>query len=1054
MQKTHYLFFCLLLLTGAAFGQQTVNGTVLDSDGNPLIGATVLIVGTGGGAATDLDGNYQLTAQPSDSLQVSYTGFATSKIRVGSQTVINFNLASDVELLDDVVVIGYGTVKKSDVTGSVGSIDPTLEEASQFTDVQSLLQGRVAGVQVSSTGGGPGSPISIRIRGANSLRGDNEPLYVIDGIIVNSSTEDAADPLQGGNSYLSPQNGLTGLSPQDIESIEVLKDASATAIYGSRGANGVILITTKKGRDGKPKFTYNAYVRSGRAARLVDILDTDGYVDYQNDARAALDFAPRFYRYGDGSIATFDQDSAFMEANSDTITRLAPVNWYDDVLQTSLSQSHRLTVSGGLGKGNFYLAGGYTNTQGVIPNAKASTGDILMKYDVDLSDRLRFNSRAGVSFVSNQASKGTENLGSANASIIRQISLSAPLRGYVENNLIDDVDEQLDGPLAWLSDYNDDSREIRTLAAFTLDYDISDVFTYRVRLAGDYRDKERNVWYGLGLNRGLQSNGEAGESLLNRFRYNIDNTLMFKTKVGRGQKINGTVGVIWDVSQLDLETFSASDFPNPELRYDGLEQGRNQTPRIFDSRDEQLLSFLGRLNYTYKNRYLATASFRADGTSKFAPGNRFSFFPAVALAWKINNESFLADNNTISQAKLRIGYGLTGSQAIQPYQTLARYGPTGSQQSDANGNPLPTQRPLNLANPDLRWETTRQFNAGFDFGILNDRIVATVDFYEKTTSDLLQQLNIGPSAGFTTFTTNEGSLKNTGVELSLAATVVNTDKFKWEVNANVSRNRNEIRNLGLPEAQFGTQRFAAFLGRQVSGGTYFKVPANIFIEGRPAGLFWGYETDGIVNTESRLEVAPDVSGVQTELGDVFYVDQNGDGNITDEDLTVIGDPNPDFTYGFGTRFEYGDVSLSFLFNGAQGNDIANGNLSRTGFARGLNDNILPEVYRDAWTPDNINAAYPRLNYANQGDFVDRFIEDGSFLRLSYVSLGYTLPEGTIKGISNAQFYLSGQNLFLISDYSGFDPEVNSFAFDADRAGLDWGSFPRQRSLTAGLTLGF
>lgn len=1053
MHKQYYLLFSLLLVATGLFGQRSVTGTVQDSDGLPLIGATVMVKGTARGAATDLNGQYEVRAAATDTLQISYTGYASRKEVVGTRTVIDFTMSPDVELLDKVVVIGYGSVNKRDLTGSVGSLDPTLEEASQFTDVQSLIQGRIAGVTVRANGAEPGSPLSIRIRGANSLRGDNEPLYVIDGIIVNSSTEDAADPLQGGSSFLSAQNGLTGLNPQDIESIEILKDASATAIYGSRGANGVILITTKQGEGGKPKFTYNSYLRVGRAANLIDVLSPAEYVNYQNDARAALDFAPRFYTYADGSIAEYLNSPEFMEGNADSIGRVETVNWYDDILETSVSQSHRLSISGGNAKSKFFLAGGYLTNKGVIPNAQVTTGDVLMKFNREFSAKLKLNARASASFVKNQASKGTENLGGANSSLIRQITLGAPLLDYSENNLLEDVDESLDGPRAWLSDYDDDSREFRTLASLSLDYEISDVFTHRLQFGGDYRNKERNLWYGLGLQRGLQSNGEAGESILDRFRYNVDNTLMFKKKLGRGQRISGTIGFVYDATNSDQQTFTASDFPNPELRYDGLEQGRAFTPRLFDSRDEQLLSFLGRFNYSYKSRYLATASFRADGTSKFAPGNKYSFFPALALAWRISNEDFLADQNLISDAKLRVGYGLTGSQAIQPYQTLARYGPTSSLQSDANGNPIQAQRPLNLANPNLRWETTRQFNAGFDFGIINDRVTATVDVYHKRTSDLLQQLNLGPSAGFSTFTTNQGDLVNRGVEFAVSAAILN-GKFKWNVSANIARNRNMITNLGLPETQFGTERFAAFVGRQVSGGTFFKAPANIFIEGRPAGLFWGFATNGIVSDNTDLEVAPDVQGVETVLGDVFYVDQNGDGNITEADLTVIGDPNPDFTYGIGSDFSYGQFSVSLLFNGVQGNDIANGNLSRSGFARGLSDNIITEAYFDAWTPENTDAAYPRFNYVNPGDFTDRFVEDGSFLRLSYVSLGYSLPEGTIKGITNAQLFASGQNLFVITDYTGFDPEVDSFSFDPQRQGVDWSSFPKLRSFTVGLTLGF
>jgi TonB-linked SusC/RagA family outer membrane protein len=815
----------------------------------------------------------------------------------------------------------------------------------------------------------------------------------------------------------------------------------------------VILITTKQGEKGKVKLTYNSYGRVGQAANLVDVLSPTEYVDYQNDAREALGFLPRFYTFADGTITEFIDSPEFIEANADSLGRLQPVNWFEDVFEPSFSQSHRLSASGGTEKGKFFLAGGYMTNQGLVPNAKVRTGDILAKYDHKFSDRLKVSTRASLSSIRNQASKGTENLGGANNSIIRQITLSAPLLGYSENNLVEGVEESLDGPRAWLSDYDDDSREFRSLFSVSGDYQISDVFTYRLQIGGDYRKKERNVWYGLGLQRGLQSNGEAGESILTRLRYNVDNTLMFKKKIGRGQKISGTVGVVYDVTNLDQETFTANDFPNPELRYDGLDQGRAFSPRLFDSRDEQLLSFLGRINYSYKSRYLLTASFRSDGSSKFAPGNKYSFFPALAAAWRISNEDFLKDQNLISDAKIRIGYGLTGSQAIRPYQTLARYGPTAALQSDANGNPIDAQRPLNLANPNLRWETTRQLNAGFDFGILNDRITATVDVYHKQTSDLLQQLNVGPSAGFSTITTNQGDLVNRGVEFAVSAAILN-GKFKWNVSANIARNRNEIKNLGLPEAQFGQERYSAFVGRQVSGGTFFKAPANIFIEGQPAGLFYGFATNGIVADAADLEIAPNVQGFETVLGDVFYVDQNGDGNITEADLTIIGDPNPDFNYGIGMNFAYGQFSLNFLVNGVEGNEIANGNLSRSGFARGLSDNIRRETYLNAWTPENPEGTFPRLNYQNPGDFVDRFIEDGSFLRLSYVSLGYSLPAETIKGITNAQLFFSGQNLFVLTKYSGFDPEVDSFFSDPLRRGIDWSSFPKLRSYTIGLTVGF
>lgn len=1047
------LFGCLPLMS--IFAQIEVSGVIKDKAGEPLPGVTILLKGTNEGTAADFNGSYTITVPSKKSvLTFRYIGFKTKEVMVRNQTQINVTLESDVKVLDKVVVIGYGSVQKRDVTGAIETLDPELGEVSQFGDFQGYLQGRATGVYVKSNGGDPASPTSIRIRGANSLRGDNEPLYVVDGIIVNSGTEDVADPLSGGNSYLSPQNGLTGINPQDIESIEILKDASATAIYGSRGANGVILITTKKGIASKPVFQYNHYTRVGQATRLYEMLNTQQYVDYQNEQRAVLGFQPDFYRYEDGSIALFTQNEEFMLANADSIPRLQGVNWFDDVFETSVSQNHRVSVRGGSRESKYYIAGGYLTNRGVIPTTQATMADLLVNYSQELSSKLRLDTRISGAYIYNRASKGTEAIGAANNSVTRQIILGAPLLDYSENNVITDIDQVVDGPRAWLEDYDDDSQELRTLASIKLDYEISDVFTYRFQVGADYRQKQRQLWYGTSIFRGAQANGEAGISNLDRFRYNIDNTLMFRTKFGKGNRINGTVGVVYDATSIEQSSFSASDFSNKDLRYDGISFGQVFQPLLYDIREESLLSFLGRVNYSYKNRYLLTASFRSDGTSKFSKANRFSFFPALAVAWRMINESFMKDQNIMSEAKLRIGWGLTGSQAIRPYQTLTRFGPTANLLSDAAGNGLTSIVPTNLANPDLIWETTSQVNIGFDWGLYNDRFVGSVEAYYKRTYDLLQQLNIGPSAGFTTFTVNQGDLVNRGLEFSLSANILQGDQLKWSVRGNISFNRNEITNLGLPLSQFGVNTYSAFLGSTISGGSFFKVPANIFIEGQPVAQFWGYQTNGIINDQARLEQAPSVQGVAPQLGDVLYIDQNGDGNITDLDLTIIGDPNPDFFYGFGSTVNYGRFTLDLFFNGVHGNEIANGNLARENNLDGSANNVRTEAYLGAWREDNPNAAYPRVDYRNNGDFTDRMVEDGSFLRLSYVSLSYQIPEGIIPGLRQTDVFVSGQNLWLISDYSGFDPEVDSFSYDPTRRGIDWGSFPRQKTITVGLNVSF
>ncbi len=1049
------LFFLFLTCQFISFGQSVITGNVTDeSTGEALIGANVLLVETGTGTATDINGNFKIDLPPSaKKLRITYTGYDDQTVSIGNNTVFNIKMSAG-KILDEVVVIGYGTTQKSDITGAVSSVKPEDQDVVQYDNFQDFLQGRATGVYVQSNGTELGAPNTIRIRGTNSLRGDNEPLYVVDGIIISSATEDNADPLAGGSSYLAPQSGLNGINPQDIESIEVLKDASATAIYGSRGANGVIIITTKKGQSGKPKFNYKLTTRVGEATNLIDVLDADQYVDMQNEWNAMNEWDPEFYRYNDGSIAAFINSESFMEEKSDSIPRLAPVNWYEDIFQKSVSQNHRLSVSGGKEESNYYIAAGFNDARGIIPGTKATQGDFLLKFDQKISDRLTVSPRISGTFVKNRASKGTENLGSANTSIIRQVILASPLLGYSENNLTEDFNEVIDGPRGWLEDYDDDATEFRTLASFKVDYKISDVFTYRFLAGGDYRNKKRQVWVGKGIARGRIANGEAGISNLNRFRYNIDNTLLFDKKINRNNKISGTVGVVLDETHSEQSTFSASNFANQDLRADGISFGQVFQPLRYDRFQETLLSFLGRVNYSLQNKYIFTASFRSDGTSKFADGNKFSFFPSAAFAWKISKEEFFGDGNLFNELKLRVGFGRTGSQAIRPYQTIGRYGPTGNLLSDADGNGITAIRPLNLANPNLIWETTDQVNAGIDFGIQEDRIVGSIDIYYKKTRDLLQELNIGPSAGFSRVVINQGSLINKGIELGLSAHILEGD-FKWKISGNISFNRNEINELGLPPAQFGNEIYSAFIGQQISGGTVFKVPANIFIEGRPTGIFWGYQTDGIIQNEAQLANAPAVQGIDAQLGDVLYVDLNNDGNITDLDLTVIGDPNPDFTYGLGSEFKYKGFNLSFFFNGVQGNEIANGNLGREDYAPLSNSaSARTEAYLGAWREGSTNATHPRLGYPIQGDFTDRMVEDGSFLRLTYVTFGYDIPVTKLKGIAGINVFVSGQNLLLLTNYSGFDPEVNSFSFDPLRQGLDWNSFPNQKSILFGLNVNF
>ena len=1051
-----YLGLLLLMLPLVLFAQQAVSGKVVDTQNFPLPGASVLVKGTINGAVTGIDGAFTIKLKSSPTiLLVSYLGFVTQEIVVTTQKEIVVTLLEDQQALDEVVVIGYGEVNKKDLTGAVSSIKKKEDLVSQSNTVEELLQGRASGVLVRS-GFAPGEPNSITIRGLNSLTGNTQPLYVIDGIIVDSATEDTLDPLSNGNSYLAPQGGITGLNPRDIESIEVLKDASATAIYGSRGANGVILITTKKGRPGEVEFNFTTSTRIGTIANNIDVLDTNEYVNYQNDIRANQGFPARYYVYPDQSIAEFQTDEQFMIDNADTIERIQGVDWSEDTYQAAVTRKYRLAVSGGGEKMNYYISGGYLKNEGIIPNAVAENIDLNAKLINTFSDKLKLTTKLAGQLTNNFASKGTDNLGGTSNSLIRQVISGAPIIGQEDNFEGDEFDISLDGPRAWVSDYDDESEEARLLGSLSLDYKISNAFTYRLNAAGDYRTKERRVWFGTALRRGALANGEAGLSTLDRFRYNIDNTLLFKHRFNKNHRINGTVGFILDHRRTEFSTRQATDFPDNNSRADDIDLGQQQQPQLNINEEEALVSYLARVNYTLKNKYLFTASFRADGSSKFRDDNRWGYFPALAVAWKIQEEKFLRDSKFISQAKLRLGWGLTGNQAIDPYSTIRRFQVALTPYSDENGIPLPTLLPENLNNVKLKWETTSQYNAGLDFGIAEDRVSGSVDVYYKTINDLLLNAPIAPSNGFETTFVNRGELINKGIEFSINADIVNNDNFKWNLFGNIAFNRNEVGDIGFAPSQFGTQTYSAYLGRQISGGNFFKTEANIFIEGEEPGLFYGYATNGIVSNDDDVANAPSFNGSAAQLGDVYLVDQNEDGIIDNNDLTIIGNPNPDFNYGFGTSFQYKNLTLSALFNGVYGNDIANGNLLREAYADNGSTNVRPEAYYNAWSPDNTDGTFPRVGYdlADDTGFTDRIVEDGSFLRLANVTLGYTVPFPENSKIENMYISVSGQNLLLFTNYSGLDPEANSFTFDPGRVGVDWNSFPNQRTFTLALNVTF
>jgi TonB-linked SusC/RagA family outer membrane protein len=1062
-----------LLLPLAIFAQsKSVTGVVNDDQGLPLPGVTVQVKGIDNlGAVTNFDGEFTIDIKSSKKqvLIFSYVGFQTIEFDVTNTNTVNLSMEIDTAELDEVVVIGYGSVLKKDVTGSISSVKVEENIANQTTGVDQLLQGRAAGVQVLQNTSAVGSGISVRIRGTNSLRGNNEPLYVVDGIIIASAGEDVLPAGGVGNSGQEAQNGLTGINPRDIESIEVLKDASATAIYGSRGANGVVLITTKKGEKGNVKVNafYNTTVRSIR--KKYDMLNGVGYASYQNEAWGINNPDPdpnidnevdtRVPYFIDGgqvySLQYTSDGNGITTSTTQGETPLDTYNWQDEVYDTSFSQRFGASASGGSDNGNYYISGGIGDEKGIVANSRVKSGDLRINLNQDLNKNLKLQARATAFFTETDFAESGDLIGSSNQSFVRSALVFRPIIASGVDDFVEDLDTS--NPYSWINDFSDISKEKRFIGSIALTYKLPiKGLSYQYRMGGNVRTKDRRRFYGKTTFQGRNANGALQLSGLDAKTFQVNNLIRFNRSFNRKHRINATAGVTYDVRDIQNSVYAVEDFFTTSL---GTEQpylgSVITTPLTYLDSKQQVFSFLGRLNYSYANKYVLTASFRRDGVSKFSRDNRYSFFPSFALAWNVSNESFLRDSDLINNLKLRAGWGQIGNHGIRPYGTISNYGISSAVQygTPTNGISIPVLL-NNIANPDLTWETTEQINFGLDFSILNDRISGTIDYYDKTTEDLLQNIPIPTSSGYSNILINKGDISNKGLELALNFDVVSNDDFELSFGGNIAFNRTQINSLGVPSDDFYIDGVAEqrsfFYGNNISRGQIFQSPANVFVEGEETSLFYGFETDGIY----QLDDTDLVNGAVP--GDPRIVDQNEDGVIDDLDRTFIGNPNPDFVYGLNLNFRYKRLNASFLFNGVHGNDIANGNLLTIGNAGGQFQNITSDAYYNAWRADAPSNTQPRIGYNTIGDtaITDRIIEDGSFLRLNNVTIGFDCPVENSKLMERLNFYVTAQNLFVWTDYSGYNPEISSFLYDGLRNGVDWNGSPDAKNISFGVNVNF
>lgn len=1050
--KKIFLAFTILLSGVMAFAQNRITGVVKDTQGEAVIGAAVIVEGTTLGVVTDVDGKYSINipAGEGHKLTVASLSYKSQTVEVGARSVIDFILQPDTEQLEEVVFVGYGSMKKSDLTGSVTSVKVDEENAARSSSIDQLLQGRAAGVQVISNSASPDGGVSIRIRGLSSFTsGATEPLYVMDGVIINGGSSADNVMASGGldSANAEETNNLMGINPQDIAHIEILKDASATAIYGSLGANGVVLITTKSANKDKPVIKTNFGVDIDNVYHQMPMLSFDEYVTYLKDSGKSV--------------------SHIYDENENLLVK--PMNWQDVTLRTAISQRYYISISGRPKTMNYWFSAGYNKKQGIVKNTAVDQLTMRLSINKTLNSKLKIGARTNFSYLDSDMTSGANaSRSTAAASMIRSMLSYRPYISLSADDYDpDELEEEtyVSNPTKWLNNYINNRRQLRITPNVYVEYKPLRWLSFNSTLGADYNSTERSMFKAKTVSSLVGSIASAMH--YDRFRYNWDNMINANTKFG-SHSLTGTVGMSMSRNQNTTQAAEGWYIIQDRGQFDSINSAENpNTDLRYTISDNSLLSFFARGIYNYKDRYVITATYRFDGSSKFAGANKWAQFPSFAFAWRLNRENWF-NVPVISMAKIRLGWGRVGNQSIGSYRTKSTYGYTNVADHSPD-NASFTQLglyPNILPNIDLKWETTEQLNAGLDLGLWRGRFTMTADFYNKNTIDLLQNVQIAKSSGFSTMPINSGSVLNRGIELTMEAVPLKAHKFEWTVRGNISFNRGSITSIGSGQSH-GTIYLkpgekietSYFYGSTLRSSPSSLAILNWFIEGQPIGVFYGFKTDGVAQFDGD-GVPVGATGAAVQAGDLKYVDINGNGYIDDDDRTIIGDPNPDFTFGFGTAISWGGLSLNIDFNGSYGNDIYNLN-NWTDYqtrvtAPTIQKNIRKEAFYNAWSVENPNGTLPRLGYEEADRYSDLYVEDGSYLRLSNLSLGYDIPLGKNikKGIKGIYVGVSGQNLIVFTKYSGWDPDVNSFGSDIRRLGVDMGSYPSARTVSCDLKLTF
>ena len=896
--------------------QQRVRGMITDEDGEALPGATILEKGTDNGTIADVEGKFSISVQDDAVLLVSFVGYTTMEIPVNGRSQLSIQLNLDSEQLQEVVVVGYGTQKRSDLTGSIASINSEELQRVQVLSPDHSLQGKVAGVSVTQTSGQPGATNRIRVRGGNSISAGNEPLYVIDGFPIynnnNSSNTDAAR---------SPNlNALATINPGDIESIEILKDASATAIYGSRGANGVIIITTKRGASGGNNISFEGSYGIQTVRRTIPMLNAAEFAAFENEIftyqRDILGQSNRVPVYTDEQIANLGEGT----------------NWQEELFRNAPVQNYQLSFTGGDESTKYAIIGGYTDQQGIIRNSDFKRYSLRFNLDKSITSRIRIGNSSTINrTTSNMAFTGAAGgIQGSNSGVVGVALHFNPIIPVIDPNTGDysfddtNIGEYPGGQNRSVPFYNpvalselatNESNSIRSLNNVFGEVDLLENLTFRSSFGIDFMTTKQKSYMPASTRFAAAVGGSARIGQVETLTWLNENTLNYRLLNGT-HNLNLLTGYTAQSSRTERFQVNDAGFVNDVLAENNIGTGNiNANPISPASSEWGLLSYLARANYIYNDKYLFTVTARYDGSSRFGKENKWGFFPSAAFAWKLTNEPFIKNIEAISQLKLRTSYGLTGNQEIGVYQSLAQMGTTNY---TINGNTVSGFTPTRIANPDLKWETTSQFDVGADFGLFNDRVTLVTDFYIKDTRDLLLSVQVPSSSGFTSSLQNIGGVRNTGFELSINTVILEGD-FNWEFSVNLSTNRNEITDLGDEDQRL------IYSGWNILKGA----PASLLEVGKPIGNFVGWKTNGWFLTDAEAAAAPDQTPADQNPrqlgGNIRFVDLNEDGVVDDDDRTTIGNALPDWTGGFSSTFSYKGFQLSTTWTFSVGNDIMNFN---------------------------------------------------------------------------------------------------------------------------------